>query len=314
MLYQSLGDGAAFAFDARHAESEQLVAVVGGGRGCVLQAEAPVAGVWIPLRGRLQLGAGRADTVLSCGELRISECESGGQAIGRGNAIWFALLGGQRAWRNALVEQMDLPTPEPLLLPACYAAEAALRRCAITLARAAAANNRTDGAAIPLFEKILTLQAKLHVVIDRCPGRTYAHRRQVFLRLQRVRNYMAANCHLDLDNDVLARMASFSPWHFIRAFRAAYQETPHAYLINHRLLRARHLVRTSPLAISEIAMVSGFEDRCAFSRLFRERFGISARALRQQSVTTTGISMHVVRAISATQANSQVQHLEARVS
>ena len=122
--------------------------------------------------------------------------------------------------------------------------------------------------------------------IARCPGRTFAQRRQVFLRLQRVRNYLAANCHLDIDNESLARMASYSPWHFIRAFRAAYQETPHAYLVRQRLERARRLLCASPLAIAEIALASGFENRCAFSRLFRERFGVTAGAVRRGDVAS----------------------------
>src|SRR5258706_163101 len=137
---------------------------------------------------------------------------------------------------------------------------------------ARAARSRADASPIPLLDAVLVMQARLGAAIERCPGRTYAHRRQVFLRLQRVRNYLAANCHLDLDNEALARMASYSPWHFIRAFRAAYEETPHAYLVDQRLLRARRLLRTTPLAISEIATASGFDNRCAFSRLFRDGF------------------------------------------
>jgi len=33
--------------------------------------------------------------------------------------------------------------------------------------------------------------------------------------------------------------------------------------------------------IAEIALASGFENRCAFSRLFRERFGVTAGAVRR---------------------------------
>lgn len=307
MLYQTIADGATFTLDSRAAESDRLTVAVGGGRGCVLRAEAALAGMWIPLRGRMQLGAGSVEGELSAGELRVGECESGAQAIGRGNALWFALLGSRRAWRNALRGRFDVPTPEPLLLPARYTADVSLRRRAIALARAAACES-ADSSAVALIECVLGMQAKLGAAIHRCPGRTYAHRRQVFLRLQRVRNYLAANCHLDLDNEVLARMASYSPWHFIRAFRAAYEETPHAYLVDQRLLRARRLLRTSPLAISEIALASGFENRCAFSRLFRERFGITAQALRQQGAgyrstqAPAGIRIAEHRAIPATQA------------
>ena len=311
MLYQRIADGAT---SALHQRDEQLVAVMGGGRGCVLLANAPVAGIWIPLRGRLQLGAGGSETVLSCGEMWISECESSGRVIGRGNAFWLALIGSELAWRNALSEYMDAPTPEPVLLPARHVANTTLRRRAIALARAVAQHQRTDAAAIPLLEFILDLQARLGAAIDRCPGRTYAQRRQVFLRLQRVRNYLTANCRLDLDNEILARLANFSPSHFIRTFRAVYLETPHAFLINQRLLRARNLLRTSPLSISEIATASGFEDRCAFSRLFRARFGMTPRGLRRQLAGIAFGNASQIRAISASQTAIQIQHLEARVS
>jgi len=306
MFYQAITDGATFAFDSHVAQSDQLTVAIGAGRGCVLRADTPVAGIWIPLRGRLQLAAGGVDTDLIAGELRVSECEAGVQAVGRGNALWFALLGSRLAWRQVLRERFDVPTPEPLLLPARYAADIALRRQAIAFARVAA-RGRAENSSIALIESVLGMQAKLGAAIHRCPGRTYAHRRQVFLRLQRVRNYLAANCHLDLDNEMLARMASYSPWHFIRAFRAAYQETPHAYLVDQRLLRARRLLRTSPLAISEIALASGFENRCAFSRLFRQRFGVTAHALRRQAAAASAAAQtrsadaeH--RAISATRA------------
>ena len=174
-----------------------------------------------------------------------------------------------------------MPLAEPLLLPTWHVADRLLRRRAIALVRAAAAG-AAEAALQAVIESLLELQHQHARAIERCPGRTYAQRRQVFLRLQRVRNYVAANCHLEVDNDRLARMASYSPWHFIRAFRAAYLQTPHAFLVDQRLQRACRLLRSSPLAVAEIALASGFENRCAFSRLFRQRFGVTAGALRRR--------------------------------
>jgi len=279
---QQLNHGSSLVLPARlrGADGEEtLIAVLGGGRGCVLKAEEPLAGIWIPLRGRLQCGS-NAESGIVGGELRVTEAEPNLHASGRGGALWVALLGTRDAWRQALAEFTDLPPSDPALLPAIHPASRALRRRAALLARCIA----RGAADLPLeavLDQVLALQRHLAGAIARCPGRTYAQRRQVFLRLQRVRNYLAANCHLDLDNDALARMASYSPWHFIRAFRAAYQETPHAFLVNERLRRARRLLRSSPLAIAEIALASGFENRCAFSRLFRQRFGTTAGAVRR---------------------------------
>lgn len=260
---------------------DPLFVVVGGGRGCTLRLDEPMSGLWVPLRGRLQIGGGSGEGVLVAGEMRVTEPESRLHAVGRGNSVWVALLGGRPAWREALDGLTDMPAAEPLLLPTWHSADRGLRIRLVALARAAASGG-AEQALQAVIENVFALQKDLAAAIERCPGRTYAQRRQVFLRLQRVRNYLAANCHLELDNDALARMASYSPWHFIRAFRAAYQQTPHAFLVDQRLQRARRLLRTSPLAIAEIALASGFENRCAFSRLFRQRFGVTAGTLRRQ--------------------------------
>jgi AraC family transcriptional regulator len=286
ILHHHLASGSSLVLPVKTGPAaEALIVVVGSGRGCILKADAPLAGLWVPLRGRLQMGASGADGVLLSGELRITELDANVQAVGRGNALWVAVLGSAAAWRRALDGLTDMPSAEPLL-PARHTADRELRRRIVALARASG-DATSETAADAVIESVLTLQSQFGEAIERCPGRTYAQRRQVFVRLQRVRNFLGANCHLELDNKTLARMASYSPWHFIRAFRAAYCQTPHAYLVDLRLLRARRLLRTSPLAIAEIALASGFENRCAFSRLFRQRFGVTAGTLRRQPAMTT---------------------------
>ena len=279
-----LANGASLDLQARSltaAGQPALAVVVGSGRGCVLRMEGTVAGIWVPLRARLQFGS-NAEAVLVPGEVRVTEAEPRLQAIGRGNALWIALLGTPSAWRSVLGIPFGMPAPDPVLLPARHAANRDFRRSVIALARSAA-QGQAAVAAEAVIDHIVAQQEQFAAAIERCPGRTYAQRRQVFVRLQRVRNYVVANCHLDVDNEALARMANYSSWHFIRAFRAAYAETPHAYLVRQRLERARRLLRASPLAISEIALASGFENRCAFSRLFRQRYGTTAGALRRQA-------------------------------
>jgi AraC family transcriptional regulator len=258
-----------------------LQKIVGGGRGCVLRVEGPVAGIWIPLRGRVQLLTTEGECTLQPGELRVTEPETRVQAIGRGNAVWLALLGSPAQWRAVLRSAQPIATMDPILLPSRHVASRDLRRRAVALARAMA-NGSLDAATSAVIGSVVDLQSEFAEAISRCPGRTFAQRRHVFLRLQRVRNYLASNCHLELNNLALARMANYSPWHFIRAFRAAYDETPHAFLVDLRLQRARELLKTSPLAIAKVALASGFENRCAFSRLFHQRFGVTAGMMRRQ--------------------------------
>ncbi|MBN8886524.1 MAG: helix-turn-helix transcriptional regulator [Rudaea sp.] len=275
---QVLNHGTRVALPAVRAE-DGLVMLVGGGRGAALRIDGPVAGVWLPLRGRLQLSAGDSESVHHRGEARVVCADAGIQAVGRGHALWLALAGAPTVWRDALAAG---PMRDSGLLPAAHEVDHAVLHRALVLARAVL-NGERDVALAGMVDEIGAMQSRFDEMIARCPGRTWAQRRHVFLRLQRVREHLACNCHLDLDNAALARIASYSPWHFIRAFHAAYRETPHAFLVAQRLQRAQRLLRSSPLAIGEIALACGFENRCAFARLFRQRFGTTASALRRQA-------------------------------
>jgi len=266
----------------RRSPEPALRVLVGYGRGCVLHGHASAVTVLIPLRGRLQLSDGEHARSLEPGELLVCDAGQRLQAIGRGSALWIAVFAQSSAWHQLIGDDADTP-PDPPLVPTMHPADRAVRRAAVRLARLAMRAERRDEpmvAASVFAALIADLQSEFDPLIDRCPGRTLAQRRSVFLRLQRVRNYMASSCHLDLDIAGFARMASYSPCHFIRAFSAVYGETPHAVLVEQRLGRAHRLINDSALAITEIARASGFENRCAFSRSFKRRFGITASDLR----------------------------------
>lgn len=255
--------------------------VLGGGRGCLLHGERLPSTVVMPLRGRVQVSDGENLRLLAAGEALVVEAGQSMQVVGRGNALWLAIRLPARAWQ-AIAGAVEPGMPgEPALLPAMHAADRGLRRAAVRLLRAAAADGDALAAATAFASLVGELQAGFRPLIARCPGRTHAQRRNVFLRLLRVRNYMAASCHLDLGIDDFARMASYSPCHFIRAFNAVFGDTPHAVLVEQRLARARRLVDESSMAITEIARASGFENRCAFSRSFKRRFGVTATSLRE---------------------------------
>jgi AraC family transcriptional regulator len=278
---EQLANGGRLDWNGRDRNDGVMRVVLGRGRGCVLHGERLPAAVMVPLRGRLQLSDGESSRTLAAGELQVVEAGQTLQALGRGAALWVAVLIPAPVWQR-LVSDMTDDAVDVGPLPAVHLADRLLRRAVVRLLRIAAAGDaaRVQAAAAVFTLLVSDLQADLRPLIDRCAGRTHAQRRNVFLRLQRVRNYMDASCHLDLDIADFARMASYSACHFIRAFSAVYGETPHAMLVEQRLARARRLVNDSAMAITEVARASGFENRCAFSRSFKRRFGVSASDLR----------------------------------
>jgi AraC-like DNA-binding protein len=84
--------------------------------------------------------------------------------------------------------------------------------------------------------------------------------------------------------------AGLSPWHFLRTFRAAFGETPHAFLTRLRLARARHLLATADRSVTAVCLDVGFSSLGSFSHLFTRTVGVSPSAYRRlrRSVTVPG--------------------------
>lgn len=263
---------------ARAIEDDGSLTIVygeGGGSTLTMAGSATVA--CIPIHGSIQVSQNDLTWPVVRREALVTEYGSHVVVVGRARARWIALLAGRQAWA-LLLPQCTASAGQ--LLPEPHDADHDMRRLAIAAARAANPAS-LDAAINALTDKLAMLQEPLREAIARCPGRTWVNRRQVFLRLQRVHNYIGACCDHELDIDELARMANYSPCHFLRTFHVVYQMTPHAYLIDRRLRRAWALLHSSDLAVTEVAVACGFENRSAFSRLFHEHFGTTAQEAKR---------------------------------
>jgi AraC-like DNA-binding protein len=86
-----------------------------------------------------------------------------------------------------------------------------------------------------------------------------------------------------LELDALAREASLSRFHFVRAFARATGLTPHRYLLRTRLRRAAVRLATNDARVVDVAMASGFRDVSNFNHAFRAEFGMTPRGYRQSA-------------------------------
>ena len=96
-------------------------------------------------------------------------------------------------------------------------------------------------------------------------------------QLRDVKGYIEAHLGARLGVEDMAAVAGVSPFHFARAFKATTGQTPHRYLMQRRLERARDLLLQAGYRMSEIAYDLGFSDQSHFSRQFKRHFGLSPR-------------------------------------
>lgn len=72
----------------------------------------------------------------------------------------------------------------------------------------------------------------------------------------------------------LAEISGISQFQLIRSFSKATGLTPHAYLVQRRLQRARRLI-ASGVTLTDAALASGFADQSHMTRLFVRTYGMS---------------------------------------
>ena len=98
--------------------------------------------------------------------------------------------------------------------------------------------------------------------------------------LRRARDLIDREYAQPLDVAALARAALMSTAHFSRQFRAAYGETPYAYLMTRRIERAKALLRRGDTSVSEACMEVGCTSLGSFSARFTQLVGETPTAYR----------------------------------
>jgi AraC-like DNA-binding protein len=79
----------------------------------------------------------------------------------------------------------------------------------------------------------------------------------------------------------LSGIAHLSPAHLSDSFKRAFGKGPIEYAIGLRLSHARHLLRTTDMAVKEIAENAGYGDPYFFSRSFKKHCGKSPQEYRK---------------------------------
>jgi AraC family transcriptional regulator len=100
-----------------------------------------------------------------------------------------------------------------------------------------------------------------------------------------VMQYIRRHIHEPLNREVLAEVSGFSVPHFHRVFTAHVGESAVSYVRRLRLERAGRKLRMGAVDITEVARAAGYETHAAFSKAFRQQYGLSPSEFRQLGCT-----------------------------
>src|SRR5688572_3828429 len=92
-------------------------------------------------------------------------------------------------------------------------------------------------------------------------------------RLSRAREFIDHCYDHPLSLDQISEKACFSRYHFLRLFRQAFNKTPHQYLIERRIEKAKELLVADELRVTDVCFEVGFQSLGSFSSLFHKYVG-----------------------------------------
>lgn len=111
-----------------------------------------------------------------------------------------------------------------------------------------------------------------------------AHDDRALLIVQKAIAKMQAELEGGLNAQSLAREMNVSYSTFRHTFQQHTGSSPHQYLLDLRLVRARNLLTQTELSVKEIAQRAGFEDEHYFCRYFKMKAGMPPGQWRLRSL------------------------------
>ncbi len=101
------------------------------------------------------------------------------------------------------------------------------------------------------------------------------------LKLQQVKEYINEHFYRDLKLIELAALVQISPYHFLRLFKQSMGLTPHQYILQRRIEKAKFLLQYSELGIADIAVRVGFCDQSHLTQYFKRIVGVTPKQFLQ---------------------------------
>jgi len=142
----------------------------------------------------------------------------------------------------------------------------------------------SEGEPVRVRVEALKFELAIHLLRHYCTASVGLERRVTRLsprKLARALDYIDSNLREDMSLAGLAEAVAMSTSHFAHAFKQTTGLSPHRFVLERRIERAKSLLRETDLAITEIAHRIGCASHSHFSVLFHRATGLTPRDFRR---------------------------------
>ena len=160
-----------------------------------------------------------------------------------------------------------------------------LRDCAISeILNLLCAEIQSAGASGRLYVDSLVQALTIRFLFlgERQPARSSRTAMLPQQHLFRVQELIESRLEADLTLQELASEVGYSRSHFLRMFHATTGITPHRYVLNRRIERARRLLGDADMSIAQVAYCCGFSSQAHLTLAFRKGCGLTPGEYRRE--------------------------------
>jgi AraC family transcriptional regulator len=184
-------------------------------------------------------------------------------------------------YQAAVSEIYNCDMSQAELVPRFAVMDPMLEQISIALATALRDGTAEDGLYIDTLAQMMAVHlAKNHSSQSR-PVQLPLTEKMSGNKMRRVIEYIEENLDNDLSLEAMAAEVNLSPIYLARAFKAAVGQSPHRYVLNRRIERAKELLRNTEMPVVDVALSTGFSSQSHLSFWFQRHMGVSPAAYRQ---------------------------------
>lgn len=111
-------------------------------------------------------------------------------------------------------------------------------------------------------------------------NRSLTHRCLTHNQWEQVNDYISTHLDRDLSLIEIAQVINISPTYFASLFKCATGISPHQYVIQRRVERAKLMLSKTDLAIADIALRVGFSSQSHLTQQFKRFTGMTPKQVR----------------------------------
>ena len=189
-------------------------------------------------------------------------------------------------YQAAVSELYNCDVSKAEIVPRFAMVDPLLEQLALAITAALWDGTVEDGLYVDTLAQMIAVHlARVHSSQGR-PPRTASSPSMQGARMRRVKEYIEEHLDGDLRLEAMAAEVGVNPVYFARSFREAVGESPHRYVLQRRVKRAKELLRNTEMSVVEVALAAGFSSQSHLSHWFQRYVGVSPAAYRGHRATS----------------------------